>query len=348
MSVKFRKDRDRWQASGTVDGKRIRILCDTKKQAQEIDTDLKLKRHGLLGINSRYLLKDAFASFLETESELKTEASKKADSWFFDLALSYFNAQSLFHVEQITLEDLQKSRIFMQKSRKWSDTTTASRCKLLKAVFNKLMISGRIAKSPAEHWKIPTGTAKRRRPMTRQEFQKLMNLEMPSWLRPVLHFIRLTGARGATVASLKWRDVDYEKRTVYLSSRKGKLRSTKVVPFPIYDELLNLFDSLSLANGMPNSFVFTDQYNEPLTGHQISDAAHRLIKRSGLDGVVLYSLRHSLAVDLTEAGVSMEITRQLMGHSNISQTQAYAQGVGHDSLKNSVDLIRGKTEGEEK
>lgn len=99
--------------------------------------------------------------------------------------------------------------------------------------------------------------------------------------------------------------------------------------------------AVTIHRDYPNEFVFLDDDHNKLTGHKISVAAHRLIKKAGVEGVVLYSLRHALAVDLTEAGVSLEITRQLMGHSNIRQTQEYAQGIGIDSLKQSVRLIRG-------
>ena len=342
MSVKWREDRKKWLVHRTVAGKRMRILCATKKEAMELDQRLKLLRLECIGIPQRYSIADAFASYLATESQQKTDASKKADKYFFDLGLRFFSDErKLLYVDEITLEDLQLFQIFSQKAYAWSDTTVSNKMKLLKALFKKLMVTERLVKNPAEHWKVPAGTGERRRAMTRAEFTTLYETA-PDWYRPILAFIRLTGARGASVARLRWSDVDFSMARLLLESRKGGLKKTKKIPFPLYDALYQLLARQKnldpLAAG--EDFVFKNESGGPLTGPVISATAHKLIKKAGLKGVVLYGLRHAIAVDLTEAGVSIEITRQLMGHSTITQTQNYAQGIHSDALSTSIKLIR--------
>lgn len=343
MAIIFRANRNKWQVTRTVGGKQYRVLCESKKEAKELDAELRLKQLSSIGISIHYSIHDAFESFLATESRQKTDSSRKADAKFLSSAFCYFTNSSKIHkLGELTIEHLQLFQIHMSESYKWSDTTIAAKCALLKAIFRKAFVTGKIAKDPCEFWKVPRGVSARRRPMTQGEFEKLLSLTMLEWLRPVLHFIRLTGARGASVASLRWSDVDFPRARLYLSSRKGKLKHVKTIAFPMYDTLFQLLarERNKRQEAKSSDHVFLDSNERPLSGHRISSASHRLIKEAGLEGVVLYGLRHALAVDLTEAGVSIEITRQLMGHSNIQQTQTYAQGVSSDSLRESVKLIR--------
>lgn len=344
MSILFRKERNKWIASRTVGGRRYRVSCETKREAKEIDEELRRKQLECIGIDLQYPLKDAFASFLATDSAQKTKGSQKGDRRFLDLALDFFHSSNILKLSDVTLESLQLFQLHMASEFGWSSTTISKQSTLLRSVFKKATATGKIAKDPCELWKVPRGTPQRRRPMTLEEFNQLMGQPMPDWLRPVLLFIRLTGARGASVASLEWADVNFQTKRLYLSSRKGGLGKMKRIPFPMYSALYEFMEQHYLRRGhIYNSlkYVFTgDDYGQQLTGHRISDTCYRLIKASGLKGVVLYSLRHALAVDLTENGVSIEIVRQLMGHSSISQTQTYAQGVSSDSLGESMNSIR--------
>ncbi len=173
--------------------------------------------------------------------------------------------------------------------------------------------------------------------MTRDEFSKLIQIDNSGWLTRVLLFIRLTGARGASVAALKWSDIDFSTGSILMRSRKGGLKKTKTIAFPMYPELFNLMARIQRSN----EFVFLDEDLQPLSAHRISSAGHRLIKKAGLKGVVLYGLRHALATDLIEAGVPTEIARKAMGHSNLNQIQTYTQNVGLESIGKSLTLIRG-------
>lgn len=343
MSVSFRKDRGKWLVDRVVNGRRVKMLFDTKSEAKIVDTDLRLKNLGMYGINSRYSAADAFTSYLQIESQQKTESSQKQDKSFLDLALHYFTkVQDVFHVEQFRLEHFEMFRAHCQKELQWSDTTIYLRMKILKTIFKKLVITGRLRNNPTEHWKLPRGESAKRRPMTRDEFNRLIQIDPTSWLVPVLLFLRLTGTRGESAATLKWGDVDFSNGELLMKSRKGGSRKIKTISFPMYNELFQLLarERNKTPNSSPNDFVFSDASGQTLSGRRISMYAHKLIKKAGLKGVVLYGLRHALAVDLAEAGAPIEAIRRLLGHSNISQTQTYMQGMSVDTLRTNIEAVR--------
>lgn len=343
--ARFRKDRQKWEVDITVAGIRNRILFKKRGDAEHFEFMAKLRKIGL-GSSERIKIFPAFQRYIETESIQKSKGSQKSDSNLLYRAETFFTIVcDLNFIDEITLEHLQFFQINCAKHLKWSDTTIAVRMKILKSVFKKLMIMGSIAKNPAEHWKIPAGVGKKRRAMNEHEFQELMNAisDHNAWLVDVLAFIRLTGARPIACAGLKWSDVDFSKAVVYLHSSKGGVKVEKTIEFPMHRNLYQLLANIWKHRdfSLRNEFVFGDNSRQPLTNHRISVAASRLIKQAKLTGVVLYSLRHALAVDLTESGVPMEITRQLMGHSSIRQTQEYAKGIGIKTLNESMEKIRG-------
>jgi integrase len=341
MSVRWRPDRKKWEVAVMVNGRRVRELITKKKEAEARDLELRSNRGNVKGMKPPYLVVDAFASYLKTESAQKTPKSQKADIAFITLANCFFASRKL--LEDITLEDLQAFQIHCKENEHWAATTIALRMKILKSILKKAAATGRILKDPSVHWKVPRGTVRRRRPMNQAESERLLAQAKGSWFEPVLLFMRLTGARGASIAALRWRDVDFEQGIVLLTSRKGGREVEKTIPFPMFDELFQLLARERNKNPTASleDFVFRDGSFRPLTGARVSDHGYRLIKAAGMKGLQLYSLRHALAADLTAKGVSLEIARQLMGHSSVRQTQEYAQGVGIATLKDSMRLIRG-------
>jgi site-specific recombinase XerD len=310
------------------------------------------------GIPQSTTLADEFNLYLATDSAQKSPRSAKADAYFLGVALHFLNnVRKVLHVEQVRLEDLQLFQLWLAKEQilpsgsikePWSDTTTEYYCRVLKKFFRKMHATDRIAKDPCKLWKVPRGTAEARRPMTITEFEAIHEAA-PDWFKPILMFIRLTGSRGASVQTLTWADVHFEEKTLILRSRKGGLRQMKLIPIPMYpalyeflhEELVKVADDERPPRATDP--VFWSEYGLPVTAQQISSEGSRLIKLCGFRGkVVLYGLRHALATEMTAAGIPLEITRQAMGHSSITQTSHYAKGIASAAVSEAFGSIRGK------
>ena len=175
-------------------------------------------------------------------------------------------------------------------------------------------------------------------------FECAIHALAPEWFQPILTFMKMTGSRGASIATLTWGDIDFEKGLLILKSRKGGVRRIKEIPFPLYPALQEFLSAeyFRQTDPAPESFVFKGPEGNPVSAQDISTAGSQLIKKAGLRGVVLYGLRHALAVELTTAGVPLEITRQAMGHSSISQTSHYASGLASQAVADALNSIRKK------
>ncbi len=305
-------------------------------------------------MNQQYSLAWEFQLYLESDSAQKTARSAQSDAYFLGIALDFLNnVRQKHYVDQVRLEDLQIFQIWLSKEQKlengsikevWGDTTIEFYTRILKKFFRKMHHTDKILKNPCEIWKVPRGTAEERRPMTLEEFDKIYDAA-PEWFKPPLMFIRLTGARGASLASLSWADVNFEKRAVILKSRKGGLKKMKTIPIPMYPALYDFLNE-KRVDGSPSRDsdpVFLGPNGLAITAQEISSEGSRLIRKVvGLSGVVLYGLRHAIAVEMTAAGVPTEIIRQAMGHSSIAQTSHYSKNIASSVVGDAMSLVRGK------
>ena len=303
------------------------------------------------GIDQPYSLAEEFQLFLQTDSAMKGARSARADAYFLEIVLHFLTAErKLEYVNQVRLEDLQLLQLWLAKLQKlpgdkikepWADPTIEYYSRVLKKFFRKMFHIEKIGRNPCTLWKVPKGTPNQRLPMNMEQYQKL-HAAAPDWFKPILAFIRFTGSRGASVASLTWADVHFNKATLILRSRKGGLKQVKLIPIPMYPALREFLEAEYCKTFAETGPVFWGPKGTAVSAQEISSEGSRLIKICGLRGkVVLYGLRHAIGAEFTAAGIPLEITRQAMGHSSVTQTSHYAKGIASSVVSDAFAQIRG-------
>ena len=68
--------------------------------------------------------------------------------------------------------------------------------------------------------------------------------------------------------------------------------------------------------------VFTDSAGGPLEPRNWLRRYEDAVKRAGLEGVTIHTLRHSMATFLLRSGVHMKVVAELLGHASSSTTEA--------------------------
>lgn len=126
-----------------------------------------------------------------------------------------------------------------------------------------------------------------------------------------------TGLRRGELTALRWADVDFVARRLYVrTSKTGEGRAV-----PINDAAEAALRALQ--PGPAASLVFPGRGGRPLAnGYRKSfDAA---LARVGLADVRFHDLRHTFASHLVGAGVPLGTVAQLMGHTTTAMTMRYA------------------------
>jgi integrase len=112
-----------------------------------------------------------------------------------------------------------------------------------------------------------------------------------------------TGARPGSIEGLTWRDIDFEKRTIFFIKNKGNPAYTVPMADVLHDILKTYRDS-DLTT--PNGWVFPSPHNK--TGHLVD-----VKEKQGVQPK--YHLRHTFRTRLAGLGFTRDQAKMLMGHS---------------------------------
>jgi len=147
-----------------------------------------------------------------------------------------------------------------------------------------------------------------------------------------IRLIALTGCRPSEIRLLRWTEVDL--RTGRLSLEDSKT-GPKVVP------LGTRAREILASHPRTSSWVFpsTKRVDRPYTEFRFG--WERIREAASLDGVRLHDLRHTLASNAAEAGVSLQAIGKLLGHSQVSTTAGYAH-LTDDPMRATAERVQGR------
>ncbi|MFC2019518.1 tyrosine-type recombinase/integrase [Chloroflexota bacterium] len=119
-----------------------------------------------------------------------------------------------------------------------------------------------------------------------------------------------TGMRRAELAALKPQDI----HEGFLIVRGGKGIKDRLIPLtPELSQRLHDFTQ----GKKPDERVFG------LTPPSITMKIKKFARKAGLENLHAHTLRHKFATNLLEAGVNIKVVQQLLGHENLTATEAY-------------------------
>ena len=134
------------------------------------------------------------------------------------------------------------------------------------------------------------------------------------------------GLRVSEVSGLAWLALDFTQGTVRIDHSKGQVDRV-VYLAPDVAKALRQWQRLQ---GTPPRYVFpsrvTRKGGRPLSARQIQHCMTRYLKLAGiLKAYSPHSLRHTFATQLLNAGASLEVVKELMGHRSLDVTLRYTQ-----------------------
>ena len=149
----------------------------------------------------------------------------------------------------------------------------------------------------------------------------------------------LTGARKGEGISMRWCDIDFDKR-VWTVPRSKNGRSRRIV---LNDDAVAVLLAAGRVSERFGLEVGGDAavFQNPRTQrpyHSFYAAFHKARDAAGLTDVRIHDLRHTFASLLVNRGVSLYEVQTLLGHSSIQMTQRYAH-LAPDLLHRRAEII---------
>jgi integrase len=157
---------------------------------------------------------------------------------------------------------------------------------------------------------------------------------------PTLVFLdACSGIRESELFGLRWRNIDWQRAEVsveravvegYEDDTKSKASKARMPLDQIVLSVLEAWRKIAPYTGQ-DDFVFAStalRGKKPMNGNSVQ--THHLRPaaiRAGLPSLGWHALRHSYRTRLDEGGAGLSVMKELMRHSNITQTMAYGRGV---------------------
>ncbi|MCH9668943.1 MAG: site-specific integrase [Actinomycetia bacterium] len=171
--------------------------------------------------------------------------------------------------------------------------------------------------------------------------------------------LALVGLRRGEIAGLRWRDVDFQAKTITIANNRvsaggrvvendpKSMASRRVLPLP--DRIADVLraarrrqsaEKLRLgADGGPFDYVVANEAGQPYAPPVVYRHWAVAVKRAGLRHLKLHGARHTAATQLALDGVAPAVIAAWIGHSDASFTMKLYTHSQPDALKAAGDTF---------
>lgn len=277
--------------------------------------------------------------FIQYLHQVKQTSENTEVSYARDLKKmnQYLSAQGISRVSDVTTTALNSYVLFLEKEGRKPATISRSIASM-KAFYHYMEKEQKLTADPSELLKAPKIEKKIPVILSTEEVNRLLEQSggtSPKELRDkaMLELLYATGIRVSELISLKMSDVNLKME--YLVCADG--HKERIIPFgSIARDALKRY----LEQGRPQlvgddnvEWLFTN-----CSGQQMSRQGFwKLIKsygrKAGIEAEITpHMLRHSFAAHMVSNGADLKAVQEMLGHSDISTTQVYAQ-IGQSRIR---------------
>lgn len=137
------------------------------------------------------------------------------------------------------------------------------------------------------------------------------------------------GLRISEVIALRKKDINFERRTLFIRDSKGAKDRYAVLS----DEAGQLVERY-LSAFKPDYWLFEGAHHEQYSARSLQAIFHRAKDAAGVNPyATFHSLRHSFATHCIETGYSTAMVKELLGHNSVKTTERYLHVAQH-TMKN--------------
>ncbi|MFL2611301.1 MAG: tyrosine-type recombinase/integrase [Flavobacteriaceae bacterium] len=264
----------------------------------------------------------AFEYFNSVMNSRKANTTMQKDKRAIDLAVEFFGTKER-GLKSFTKQEIVQFRDYVQQKEDMAQGTKEQYYNAFKNFFTKARKDFIIDVSPCDDITIPTGTTKAREHLTKEEIQMLIDApikETQIIAKKMFLFSCFTGVAYAELRSLKWGDIEYRDKCAYLTYYRHKTGMKKPITTPLSD------DALAMINYDRKKIYPLDEliFQTTLHYNTINDYIKYWCLENGIrKNITTHIGRHSFAVMWAAMGGNPFHLKEILGHSDIRQTEIY-------------------------
>ena len=327
------------------------------------------KRYWIRGTSPEDLAAKKALKLRDLEEQVKIESAMLTRDWATEWLETYkrdyvidksykdyksrLNRHILPHIGYLQLKQVKPIHLrkIMQEMKGYSgsriDKVHQCVCQLFAAAWENDLIKD----DPSKGLKKPAGPRGSHRSITAHEREIILkvaeNHKHGLWILIMLY----CGLRTGETARVRIKDFDFKGKKLYIDGTKTS-NAPRYVPVP--EEILDKIKALGKG---PFDFVFTNKDGVPIKPHNrgrmwksFKKAMHiemggRIYRNAIVppyvvaEDLVPYCLRHTYCTDLQDAGIPINVAKELMGHSDIYLTAKIYTHYTDVSFRDAADKL---------
>ena len=279
---------------------------------------------------------DAFILYLHNmkKTSENTEMSYRRDLFKVQV---FMENRGISNVDDITKADLD-AYVKSMEDAKFAAATISRNIASLKAFYHYLVKEGVVTENIAEELKAPKIEKKIPEILTMDEVIRLLNQpkgDSPKEIRDkaMLELLYATGIRVSELISLKVSDVNLKMG--YILCRD--LNKERIIPFgrEAKNALIKYLDKTreEMLGSNDSDVLFSNCSGQAMSRQGFWKLIKYYAKKADIKSEITpHTLRHSFAAHLVGNGADLRSVQEMLGHSDISTTQIYAN-MNHNHIR---------------
>jgi site-specific recombinase XerD len=174
--------------------------------------------------------------------------------------------------------------------------------------------------------------------LSKEEIAKILSIVSNIKHKSILMLVYSAGLRVSEVVKLKPRDIDSERKLVFIKGAKGRKDRYTILSDVALDTLRRYY-----KEHRPNKWLFEGERKESrITVRTVQRIFKNSCEKANIRKEVgIHSLKHSFATHLLESGVDLRYIQELLGHKSSKTTEIYTHVSNKDlsKIKSPLDLI---------
>lgn len=162
-----------------------------------------------------------------------------------------------------------------------------------------------------------------------EDFWTLVDNVQPHEARLLMTFL-FTGGRRTEVLSLRWTDVDFKKKVIWLQTRKRRGGGMHRDAIPMISDLIEILQDQRLETGF-KEFVFISPKTKKPYSH-LTKVMNKWCEKAGIIPFNFHAIRHLSASILADKGYSLPNIQKLLRHQSVTTTARYLHSLGLTDL----------------
>ena len=278
----------------------------------------------------------AFITYLHNVkgTSMNTEMSYRRD---LEKVKNFMESRGIHETADVSGQDLEDYVKYLQDNQ-FAAATVSRNIASLKAFYHDMVQEGFVAEDISEQLKAPKIEKKIPEIMSPDEVVRL--LEQPSGNSPkeisdkaMLELLYATGIRVTELITLKLSDVNMPMNFILCRDRNKE----RIIPFgtEAKNALTKYLDGTrdEMLENKTSDVLFANCSGQPMSRQGFWKLIKYYAKKADIVAdITPHTLRHSFAAHLVENGADLRSVQEMLGHSDISTTQIYAN-LNHNHIR---------------